>query len=166
MKFNKLFLVLVMLFSLSLSAQNLTLAFNVTNTFSDDHNFRMNVTASLPASVQNGFFIQLPAGVQATPRSVLSAKKALWLKEDATLPAQRGVVHWSRQNSGILFLAAPGTLLSGDVQLQFQSYIHGKVAATAGIALTEIRRQADQSFSAGPVLGRKQLFQIKNNEIR
>ncbi len=159
MKFNKRFLFIGLFLSVSLSAQNVRSALNITNTLSDTHNFEMLVTVDLSNTVQNGFFIQLPAGVLSTPVSVSIKSGPLWLKEAKTAPKKTGMVHWSRQKDGLLFLFTAETLVSGEIQLQFQSFISGKTTNAARIELKEIQPQAGQGFTTAALIGSKRLFQ-------
>jgi len=166
MKINKYLLFIGLLFTISVSAQNSGPELKLRNTFVNDHNFTMNITVDLPDVPQAGFIIQLPSGIMATPAAVFLADNELWLKQDKTVPLNKGLIHWSKMENGILFLVANGTLSASRLMLKLQAFMPGNAVDTDWLELRAVQGKVGQDISAGTVISRTKLFQNKNNEIR
>ncbi len=158
MKINKRLLLIGLLLSMPLLAQNMGLNPEVSNTFSDAHNFKMKIIFDLSSPLQSGFYIQLPSGIEATPTTIFLEGKELWLKQAESVPQKQDIIHWSRQDNGILFLFADGILTSGRLLFQLQTFIPGNATDTARVEIREIRQKAGQGFNPGTVIGSTQLF--------
>ncbi len=161
MKLNKGLLLIGLLLSMTLQAQNASQPLKISNTFSDVHNFNMKVIYELSSPLQTGFYLYLPAGIKATPKKVSLADKEFWLKESDSVPQKQDIIHWSRQDNSILILVADGTQFSGRLQIQLQAFMPGTALDTGRIEIRKTQQTSGQEYNPGTVIGSAQLFSKK-----
>jgi hypothetical protein len=102
-------------------------------------NWETMLSLNIPAQVQSGFVLELPAGVHLVPISIELNSRALWLQNGIQAADVDSVVTWSLGASRIFFLFSPGQLNSAD-RLEIKSIA----------ALNAKRLAADNTFNLRP----------------
>ena len=93
----------------------------------NDVSWETTLTITLPAAIQNGFLLELPAGLQMIPISVTENTRPLWLQNSDQPAAVDSVVSWQTTARGTVFMFRAGQTVSGDrLQIVAMTTLSGK----------------------------------------
>jgi hypothetical protein len=145
---KKLVLITV-LFSQILFAQQNELAVDLKPVAESDINWETTLTLDAQSGMESGLLIEVPAGIKMVPLNVRINDKDLYLQNKGETPSIDSAINWELSAEGVTLFFAQGQYNSGDrlVLKTMTSQIKKTVTENPTINIRTIVNKQDLQFS-------------------